>query len=131
MSVGRARRTNASRPAAVFRLSTTLRLPRLTALKLGLSPATAPGIWRVESPDGGSILITSAPRSASSIAQNGPAITCVTSRTRIPASAAAVDVIEFDRPNQSTTKTRNTRRYYLPTCSRRRDLVHRDDVLRG
>ena len=52
-----------------------LRLPRLTALKLGLSVPTAPGICRVESPAGGSTLMTSAPRSASSIAQNGPAIT--------------------------------------------------------
>src|SRR5262245_26905903 len=42
---------------------------------------------RVESPPGGSTLITSAPRSASCIAQNGPAITCVTSRTRIPSRA--------------------------------------------
>src|SRR6476661_4666403 len=131
MSDAAASRMNAARPSAVFRLMTMPRLPRLTALKLGLSPPEPPGIWRVESPVGGSTLITSAPRSASSIAQNGPAMTCVTSRTRIPASAAAVDVIEFDRPNQSTTKTRNTRRYYLPTCSRRRDLVHRDDVLRG
>ena len=37
---------------------------------------------RVESPSGGSTLITSAPMSHSCIAQNGPAITCVTSRTR-------------------------------------------------
>ena len=34
-----------------------LRLPRLTALKLGLSAPTAPGICRVESPAGGSTLI--------------------------------------------------------------------------
>ena len=34
-----------------------LRLPRLTALKLGLSVPTAPGICRVESPAGGSTLI--------------------------------------------------------------------------
>jgi enoyl-CoA hydratase/carnithine racemase len=42
---------------------------------------------RVESPPGGSTLITSAPMSHSCIAQNGPAITCVTSSTRIPSSA--------------------------------------------
>src|SRR5207253_4205723 len=74
-------------PSRLFKLSTTLRLPRLTALKLGLSVPMAPGICRVESPTGGSTLITSAPRSARIMAQNGPAITCVTSSTRRPASA--------------------------------------------
>ena len=64
-----------------------LRLPRLTALKLGLSVPDAPGICRVESPAGGSTLMTVAPRSASIIAQNGPAITCVTSSTRRPSRA--------------------------------------------
>src|SRR5437867_5828683 len=88
MSVDRARRANTSRPSSDLRLSTTLRFPRLTALKLGLSAPTAPGICRVESPAGGSILMASAPRSASSIAQNGPAITCVTSSTRNPSSLA-------------------------------------------
>jgi len=91
MSVERTSRVNTSRPSRALRLSTTLRLPRLTALKLGLSAPTAPGIRRVESPAGGSILITSAPRSASTIAQYGPAITCVTSRTRKRSSA--VDVV--------------------------------------
>ena len=53
MSVERASRANDSRGLPrVFRLRTTLRLPRLTALKLGLSAPTAPGICRVESPDG-------------------------------------------------------------------------------
>ena len=42
---------------------------------------------RVESPPGGSTLITSAPMSHSCIAQKGPAITCVTSSTQIPSSA--------------------------------------------
>src|SRR5207248_11554090 len=87
MSDDRASRPNTSRPSADLRLITALRFPRFTALKLGLSAPTAPGIWRVESPAGGSILITSAPRSASSIAQKGPAITCVTSSTRSPSSA--------------------------------------------
>src|SRR5262245_59696790 len=89
MSVSRARRTSTSRPAGVLRLSTIPRLPRLTALKLGLSRPTAPGMTRVESPAGGSTLITSAPSSASTIAQYGPAITCVTSRTRRPSRARA------------------------------------------
>jgi len=87
MSAVRASAFTASTPSFVLRLRTTLRLPRLTALKLGLSVPTAPGIVRVESPFGGSILITSAPRSASSIVQNGPAITWVRSTTRRPASA--------------------------------------------
>src|SRR6058998_2193840 len=91
MSDEHARRMRTSRPSFILRLITTLRFPRLTALKLGLSPRTAPGICRVESPDGGSILITSAPRSARTIAQNGPAITCVTSSTRRPSSA--VDLV--------------------------------------
>src|SRR5947209_4578388 len=87
MSLDRASRPNTSRPSLDLRLSTTLRFPRLTALKLGLSAPTAPGICRVESPAGGSILTTSAPRSARSMAQNGPAITCVTSSTCRPSSA--------------------------------------------
>jgi hypothetical protein len=65
------------------------RLPRLTALKLALSPLVAPAMRRVESPAGGSTLITSAPMSHSCIAQKGPAITCVTSSTRMPRNAAS------------------------------------------
>src|SRR5438874_3513942 len=93
MSVKRASRRKTPRPSAFLRFRTRPRLPRLTALKLGLSRPTAPGITRVESPAGGSILITSAPRSASTIAQYGPAITCVTSSTRRRSSArrAAID----------------------------------------
>src|SRR5258706_2952431 len=93
MSVEAASRMKTARPSSLFRLRTMLRLPRLTALKLGLSAPTAPGICRVESPAGGSILITSAPRSASSIEQNGPAMTCVTSSTRSPFSAEEDDVV--------------------------------------
>src|SRR5947207_9238673 len=96
MSVARARRVKTSRPSAALRLMTALRFPRLTALKGGLSAPTAPGICLVESPAGGSILITSAPRSARSIAQNGPAITCVTSSTRKPSSARDVVIASCD-----------------------------------
>ena len=46
-------------------------------------------------PRGFSILITSAPRSASSMVQNGPAIIWVRSNTRIPSSAAGMDVFPF------------------------------------
>src|SRR5262249_26199831 len=89
MSVAPASRSRTSRPAGVFRLRTIPRLPRLTALKLGLSRPDAPGMTRVESPAGGSTLITSAPRSASPIGQYGPPITRVTSRTRRPSRARA------------------------------------------
>jgi len=41
-SADRTSRKTMSRASAAFRLSTMLRLPRLTALKLGLSPPTAP-----------------------------------------------------------------------------------------
>ena len=63
------------------------RFPRFTALKLGLSWPAAPDIRRLESPPGGSTLMTSAPMSHSCMAQKGPAITCVTSTTRMPANA--------------------------------------------
>src|SRR5215813_7085694 len=55
--------------------------------KPGLSPPLPPAMLRVVSPPGGSTLTTSAPRSPSSMAQKGPAITCVASSTRRPASA--------------------------------------------
>ena len=63
------------------------RLLRLTAQNPVLSVPWRPPMPRVVSPLGGSTLTTSAPRSPSSMVQNGPAITCVKSRTRIPASA--------------------------------------------
>src|SRR5829696_10568618 len=47
---------------------------------------------RVESPEGGSTLITRAPISASNIAQYGPAITWVASRTTMPSSNVAWDI---------------------------------------
>ena len=47
-------------------------LPRLTALNAALSLPLAPAMLRVESPAGGSTLITRAPMSASNIAQYGP-----------------------------------------------------------
>src|SRR6185436_1320375 len=87
MSVERASRTNARWPAIDLRFNTRLRLPRLTALKAGLSLPTAPTVRRVDSPAGDSTLITSAPRSASMTEQKGPATNCVTSRTRRPSRA--------------------------------------------
>jgi enoyl-CoA hydratase/carnithine racemase len=49
---------------------------------------------RVESPAGGSTLMTRAPMSASNIAQYGPAITWVASRTTMPSSNVAWDINE-------------------------------------
>ena len=72
--------------------STTPRLPRFTALKAWLSPLLAPAMARVESPAGGSTLITWAPMSASNIAQYGPAITWVASTTTMPSSNVAWDI---------------------------------------
>jgi len=69
-------------------------LPRLTALKAGLSLPRAPAMLRVESPEGGSTLMTRAPISASNIAQYGPAITWVVSRTTMPSSNVAWDINE-------------------------------------
>src|SRR3989304_5149279 len=77
-----------STPSRRLRSSTSPRLLRFTAR----NEAETPGISsspppRVLSPPGGSILMTSAPMSARSIAQNGPAMTWVWSRTRMPSRA--------------------------------------------
>jgi enoyl-CoA hydratase len=86
-------------------------LPRLTALKAGLSLPTEPAIARVESPPGGSTLITRAPMSHSSIAQYGPAITCVTSSTVMPSSNFVWDIegsigtFTFNRPQARNALT--------------------------
>src|SRR5262245_21490978 len=69
-------------------------LPRLTALNAALSLPRAPAMARVESPAGGSTLMTRAPMSASNIAQYGPAITWVASRTTMPSSSVAWDINE-------------------------------------
>src|SRR5690349_16426396 len=46
--------------------------------------------WRVVSPSGGSILITSAPRSPSCCAAHGPSTTVVQSRILTPAKGPAI-----------------------------------------
>src|SRR6185369_17093496 len=46
--------------------------------------------WRVVSPSGGSILITSAPRSPNCCAAHGPSTTVVQSRILTPASGPAI-----------------------------------------
>jgi len=86
-------------------------LPRFTALKAALSVPIDPAIARVESPPGGSILITRAPMSHSSIAQYGPAITCVTSSTIMPSSNVVWDIddfvgtLTFNRPHARSALT--------------------------
>src|SRR5262245_33321791 len=99
MSACLARRLQASCAAGCFKFKTMPRFPRLSALNGALSTWVLPAAVdacrvvplavqrRVESPSGGSTLITSAPMSHSCMAQKGPAITCVTSSTRIPSSA--------------------------------------------
>src|SRR5262245_8194919 len=69
-----------------LRSSTRLRLLRLSATKLTLSPLRIGGVARPMSPCGGSILITSAPMSASSVPASGPAMKFASSITLIPAS---------------------------------------------
>src|SRR6185503_10340510 len=69
-------------------------LPRFTALNAALSLPWLPAMVRVESPAGGSTLITRAPMSASNIAQYGPAMTWVASRTTMPSSNVGWDINE-------------------------------------
>src|SRR5262245_17611435 len=76
-----------------LRSSTRLRLLRLSATKLTLSPLRIGGVARLMSPPGGSTLITSAPMSASSVPASGPAIKFASSMTRIPASG--FDIVFF------------------------------------
>ena len=76
-------------PASDLRSRVMLRLLRLIAWKYSdVPPMKCGGISRVLSPVGGSILMTSAPRSASICVLNGPARAWVKSRMRTPASSA-------------------------------------------
>src|SRR5271165_4250378 len=78
---------NAVLPASERRSRTTLRLPRFTLTKTPLMPGAGPTeIFRVLSPSGGSILITSAPMSAMIWVQYGPMTIEVRSTTRTPLS---------------------------------------------
>lgn len=61
---------------------------RLTLRKYVLSPLTVTANFLESSPSGGSTLITSAPRSPSSMVQNGPAMTLDRSRTLTPSSGS-------------------------------------------
>ncbi|KAG1578015.1 hypothetical protein G6F46_015817 [Rhizopus delemar] len=68
-------------PSGCFRSSAMLFLLRLN---MGKKPAPEPSSRRVESPPIGSTLMTSAPRSASSMPQVGPITMWVNSMTRMP-----------------------------------------------
>src|SRR5208337_1840987 len=82
-----ARRRTRSRPCSFLMSMTMLRLLRLKLRKAAVRPPRCgPTLRRIESPSGGSILMTSAPRSPSSCVQNGPEMTAVRSRMRKPIS---------------------------------------------
>src|SRR5574343_379425 len=65
-----------------------MRMLFLLRLNIGKKPPPAPGKWRVRSPSGGSTLITSAPRSASTRPQAGPMTMWLNSTTRRPSSGS-------------------------------------------
>src|SRR5215813_8425904 len=90
-----ARTCSAPRPSLS---SARLRLLRLSATKLTLSPLTSGGIARPMSPLGGSILTTSAPMSASRVPASGPAMKLASSITRIPASGFGI--VQFSSRQQ-------------------------------
>src|SRR5262245_33905064 len=74
-----------ARPSARCRSIARLFLLRLNT---GKKPAPAASRRRVLSPAGGSTLITSAPRSASTRPQEGPITMCANSTTRTPSSGS-------------------------------------------
>src|SRR5215475_13734627 len=81
------RRDRMALPSSAWRSSVIDRLFRLNCAKYHESPSTSTPCRRTGSPSpGGSILITSAPMSASSMLQNGPARIRVRSTTRTPES---------------------------------------------
>src|ERR1700730_5846469 len=87
MSASAASLSTCARAVASLKSTTTLCLLRLSPAKLALIPANegAPKA-RIQSPSGGSILVTSAPRSARCVVARGPASPWVKSRTLIPAN---------------------------------------------
>src|SRR5437868_567709 len=89
MSAVAIRRSAASTPSGFLRSSAMLFLLRL---KVGKKPAPEPSRRRVLSPSIGSTLITSAPRSPSSMPQVGPITMWVNSTTRTPAYGSGAEV---------------------------------------
>src|ERR1700760_4922952 len=91
MSARSTRARNSARSAGAFRSNATERLLRFQIMNGALSPLTKGGMPRALSPAPGcSILTTSAPWSASIIAQYGPDRCEVRSSTRSPSSAPAM-----------------------------------------
>src|SRR5207247_3162529 len=83
---------NMSRPRSDFRLSVTPFLLEFSSRKNhASSPRLSDSAVRPCSPEGGSILTTSAPSHASICVALGPASYCVKSRTRIPSRAFAIE----------------------------------------
>src|SRR5438477_3601067 len=83
-----------SRPASVCRSSTMLFFDRLSSSKIGLLGMSPPSMrWKVRagSPDGGSILMTSAPQSARMPPAAGPATHTPISTTRTPSIGPLID----------------------------------------
>src|SRR5690606_4700349 len=75
-----------------LRSSTMLFLFRLN---IGKKPAPDPNSLRVESPPGGSTLITSAPKSANNMPQVGPITIWVNSTTRMPSYGRRDTVLDM------------------------------------
>src|SRR3954470_1576798 len=90
MSAVAASRRTASLPSSDLRSSTTLFFPTLSWPNTVLQPLRSGGRVRIVSPPSVSILMTSAPMSASIRAQWGPAMVVEKSRTRRPAKAFVV-----------------------------------------
>src|SRR5262249_20204711 len=86
-----------ARPAALARSNPTLRLPRFDCSIMKLTPPVGGKNPAVTSPrcgspvTGCSILITSAPQSASTAPEDGTNHHCATSITRTPASTCSID----------------------------------------
>ena len=79
-------------PRRLLQIEHHARLAAVDGVEGGLSPPAPPAIARVESPRGGSTLMTRAPMSASNIAQYGPAITWVDIETTMPSSNVVWDI---------------------------------------
>src|SRR5258706_12029358 len=96
------RRRSTAAPAGCLRSSTTERLLRLTARWIELMPGwRATPAARAMSPSGGSILITSAPRSPRIWVASGPSTTAVRSMTVTPASGPAGALIAAGGPSEA------------------------------
>ena len=79
------------RPSSVLRSTATERFPRLSGMKYRPTPGATGITYRYASPAGGSTLITSAPRSARSTPQSGPATYCAYSTTRTPSRGRLIE----------------------------------------